>query len=73
MISYRMLLAWLPCWGFYLLGDGITRIKKLGDWDWPWTVYQGVMLYSSNLQHWAGVHDEAINSFWPWSKSDGTN
>lgn len=65
----RKLAAFVPCWTFYYIGDIITRVGMFRDWEWPWTIYQGVMLYSSNLQHWAGISDEAINSFWPWSKA----
>jgi hypothetical protein len=45
--------AWLLGWGCYWLGDGVSRVMQLREWEWPssllYPVYNRLMLWSCSL------------------------
>jgi hypothetical protein len=38
----------------YFLGDAISRPMVQFDWAWLYPVYNNLMIFSSNVQDWAG-------------------
>lgn len=63
----KSLIAYPLSWFFYWIGDTISRNKYMMNWAWPWPIYQGVMLYSIQLQEWAAKSKIE----WPWEDTHG--
>lgn len=56
----RKIIAWPVVWLLFWFGDGISRIMNFFDWGLLYPVYNRSMIWSLDLQEWAG------NDFGPW-------
>ena len=65
ILTMRKILAYILSWILFGLGDLISRLMNRFDcMAWLYPTYNNLMLWSYNIQEWAG------NSG-PWKKSNG--
>jgi hypothetical protein len=57
----KKILGYILGWILYGLGDLISRPMQWFDWVWIYPIYNRLMLWSNDIQDWAG-------NTTPWSK-----
>jgi len=59
----KKIIGFLPCWGCFWLGHWISLLFEVFEWGWLYSIYNGLMLWSLNINDWAGLD--------VWSKPKG--
>lgn len=50
----KKLIGYIGSWTLYWLGDFTSRPMHSFDWAWLYPTYNNLMLWSSDIQEWAG-------------------
>ena len=56
----KKIVAWPVTWLFFWIGDLISWVMNRFDWAWLNPAYQRLMVWSLDVQEWAGLTS-------PWS------
>jgi hypothetical protein len=60
----RKLIGYILSWTFYWLGDLVSKPMHYLNWWWLYPVYNRLMIWSYDVQEWAG-------NLGPWRDSNG--
>lgn len=60
----KKIVAWPLTWILFWMGDLISRPMNYLDWAWLYPAYNRLMIWSVDVQDWAGVNG-------PWRDRNG--